>query len=110
MKGLLYVGGVRSFDIKLSGKLHAVHFKTKSPAEIAAFAGAERRYPDNSDGDLLRERTRASFLATSICDEAGSLSFESVDEAMNLPNVVKLELCNRVIAESGKTDLELGKG
>jgi hypothetical protein len=111
---LLARGGVRAFKLMLGTKAapqeRSIYFKAKSSQEIAVFLGAERRYPDNEQGDVLRERTRASFIATALCDEAGSLAFKSAEEAMALPNLVKLELCNSIVRESGRTDAELGKG
>lgn len=106
--------GVRSFVMKLgpNGKQveKTIYFKSKSTEEIAVFLGAERRYPDNEQGDIARERTRAAFIATALCDENGSLAFGSTTEAMKLPIPVKLELVNCIVRESGKTDAELGKG
>jgi hypothetical protein len=89
---LMFRGGVRSVVHKLGGAEHKLHFKAKTPNEIATFLGAERRYPQDEAGDLAREKNRAAFIAASLCDESGELLM-TADEAVQIPLTTKAELC-----------------
>jgi hypothetical protein len=105
---LLFRGGVRSVKKTLAdGEEHTLYYKARTPAECAAFAGAERRYPDTPEGDALREKTRAKFLAESMCDEAGE-PLLTLEEAAMLPMTLKPELC-LLIVQGSSTPGEAGK-
>ena len=104
MKELLMVarGGVLSATKTLSdGNEHTLYFKARTAAEVVAFAGAEKRFPDTDEGDLAREKNRAKFIADSLCDEAGA-ALMTVDEAMLIPSTFKPELCGMVLTGSNK--------
>lgn len=106
---LIFRGGVRSEKKTLSdGNEHTLYYKARTPTEVALFVGAERRYPETEAGDLLREKTRAKFIADSLCDEAG-VTLMTADEALLIPATLKPELCWLVIGGSNAAG-EAGKG
>lgn len=106
---LLFRGGVRSTTKKLAdGNEHAIHYKAKTPDEIATFLGAERRYTQDEAGDLAREKRRAEFIASSLCDEGGQ-PLMTADEARGIPNTLKPELCALIVDGSNKTS-DAGNG
>jgi hypothetical protein len=94
MKALLMArGGVLSAKKKLSdGQEHTLYFKAKTPDEIATFLGAERRYTADEAGDLAREKRRAEFIASSLCDEGGAVLM-TLEEARQIPTLLKPEIC-----------------
>lgn len=109
MKNLLMVySGIRSAEKTLvDGEVHTLYFKAKTPADVAAFTGAERRIENTEAGDQLRELVRAEFIAKSLCNEDGTLMF-TVEEAKLIPATLKPELCQMILVgsnvpgESGK--------
>jgi hypothetical protein len=109
MKSLLmFHGGIRSAKKTLvDGEEHTLYFKAKTPAEITAFVGSQQRLKDNEEGDKLRQKQRAEFIASSMCDEDGKLEF-TVEEAMLIPATLKPELCQMILVESN-TPGESGK-
>lgn len=109
MKSLLmFHGGIRTATKTLiDGEEHVLYFKAKTPAEVAAYVGAERRVPDTAEGDNLRQKTRAIFIATSMCDVEGVLMF-TAQEAELIPATLKPELCNMIL-EGSNTPGESGK-
>jgi hypothetical protein len=110
--------GIREVKRKLGdGQEHTLYFRAKTPSELALFMGAEKRYPETDAGDILRETTRAEFIATSLCDEAGELLFRSKGEKGNekpdpqlIPPLMKLELSFMIMQESNRSDAAVGKG
>jgi hypothetical protein len=105
---LLFRGGVRSDKKTLSdGNEHTLYYKARTPTEVALFVGAERRYAETEAGDLMREKTRAKFIAASLCDEGGS-PLLTEDEALLIPATLKPEICWMVIGGSN-TAGEAGK-
>ena len=97
---LMFHGGVRSAVKTLSdGKEHTLHFRAKTPSEVALFLGGERRYSDDEAGDKLRERKRAEFIAGALCDEAGAALMTS-EEATLIPATLKPELCQMIVQSS----------
>lgn len=93
-------GGILSAKKTLSdGNEHTIYFRAKTPAEVVAFSGAERRYADDDKGDLAREKARAKFIAESLCDEAGAPLLTEA-EAMQIPATLKPELCGMVLTGS----------
>lgn len=100
---MVSVGAVLS-DVKTlaDGKEHTLYFKAKSTTEVATFLGAERRDKDETEADdLAREGRRAKFIATSLCEEDGSVVM-TLDEAMQIPATLKPELCQMIVAGSNK--------
>ncbi len=106
---LMARGGIRSAKKTLDdGNEHTLHFKAKTPNEIATYSGAERRIPETAAGDLLREKMRAEFIAGSLCDETGA-ALMTVDEALLVPATLKPELCHMILLGSSETT-DAGKG
>lgn len=108
-KSLLMVrGGVRSAKKVLSdGNEHTLYFQARMPNEIAVFMGAERRFTEDEAGDLAREKARARFIASSLCDESGQ-PLMTLDEAMAIPQTLKPEICAMVVLGSNQPG-EAGK-
>jgi len=105
---LMFRGGVRSAKRKLAdGKEHVLHFKAKTPDEIALFLGAQNRVTDDEAGDIARQALRARFIATALCHEDGSLLMTE-DEAKLIPATLKPELCNMILIGSNEIG-EAGK-
>lgn len=106
---LMFHGGVRSAVRKLAdGNEHTLHFKAKTPSEVTAFLGAERRFTDDAAGDKARDKHRAAFICASLCDESGELLMTEA-EAMLIPATLKPQLCQMVVDESNQPG-EAGKG
>lgn len=111
--------GIREVKRKLGdGQEHSLYFKVKTPNELALYLGAEKRYPETAEGDLLREATRAEFVASSLCDEAGELLFASKAEGkkaagkpdpQTIPPMMKMELAFMILTESNRSDAAVGK-
>ena len=99
---LLFRGGVRSATKKLAdGQEHTLYYKAKTPDEIAVFLGSQSRFTNDETGDLARQKTRAKFIASSLCNEDGSpLLTES--EAMMIPATLKPELCELIVVGSNE--------
>lgn len=104
--------GIREVKRKLGdGQVHTLYFKAKTPNELALFMGAEKRYPATDEGDILRETTRADFIASSLCDEAGNLLFgKGKADAQSIAPLMKMELAFMIVSESNRSDAEVGKG
>lgn len=106
---LMFRGGVRTAKKKLSdGNEHVLHFKAKTPDEIALFLGAQNRVTDDEAGDLARQVIRARFIATSLCHEDGSLLMTE-EEARLVPATLKPQLCEMILVGSNEIG-EAGKG
>jgi hypothetical protein len=106
---LLFRGGVRSVTKTLAdGNEHVLHYKAKTPNEIALYVGAEGRYTNDAAGDLARQKARAEFIASSLCNEDGS-PLLTADEAMNIPATLKPELCGLIVKGSNEIG-DAGKG
>lgn len=106
---LMFRSGVRSAVKKLAdGQDHTLYYKAKTPDEIALFLGAQNRVSDDEAGDIARQRTRAKFIATSLCNEDGTLLMTEA-EANLIPATLKPELCTLII--TGSNDIgDAGKG
>lgn len=98
---LLFRGGVRSTVKKLSdGQEHTLYYKARTPNELAAYLGAERRgFGDNKEGDIQRQKMRAQFIAESLCNEDGT-TLLTVAEAELIPNTLKPEICQFIVEGS----------
>lgn len=105
---LLFRGGLRSGKKKLAdGNEHTLHFKAKTPEEIALFLGAQNRVPDDEAGDLFRQELRAKFIATALCNEDGSILL-TLPEARLIPATLKPQLCAMILTGSDEIG-EAGK-
>jgi hypothetical protein len=105
MKALLmYRGGVCSAKKKLvDGEEHTLFFKAKTPTDVAMFSGAETRWQNLDDKAMkAREDRRAAFIASSLCDEQGTLLMTEA-EAQCIPATLKPELCSMIIEGSSET-------
>jgi hypothetical protein len=102
-KSLLMVrGGVRCVKKTLAdGKEHDIFYKARTPNEIALYLGAESRVPNDENGDLMRQKSRAQFIADSLCNEDGSVLM-SLDEALMVPATLKPELCRLIVQGSNE--------
>jgi hypothetical protein len=106
---LLFRGGIRSAEKTLGdGQVHTLHFKAKTPNELAVFLGASGRIENTEAGDLGRQRMRAEFIASALCNEDGT-PLLTVDEAILIPATLKPELCAMIIEGSNSIG-EAGKG
>jgi hypothetical protein len=106
---LMFRGGVRSAKRKLAdGNEHSLHFKAKTPNEIALFLGSQNRISDDEAGDIARQDLRAKFIATSLCHEDGSLLMTE-DEAKLIPATLKPQLCEMILLGSNEIG-DAGKG
>lgn len=98
----MYRGGVRSATKTLAdGKEHTLYYKAKTPNEIAAFLGAQQRIADDAAGDAERQKTRARFIAESLCNEDGA-QLMTFEEAQLIPVTLKPQLCEMVILGSNE--------
>lgn len=96
-KFLIPTGGIKSSPFKcLDGVERTLHFKCKTQDEIVGFAGSLMRLKDDEEGDLKRQRIRAEFVASSLCDETGALLMTG-DEAYLIPAITKVEMCELII-------------
>jgi hypothetical protein len=107
-------GGVCTADRKLAdGEEHTLHFKAKTPTEVALFSAAESRWQNTGDEAVKeREKRRAAFIASSLCDESGALLMTEA-EAEQIPASLRPELCSMILDGSaqtvgGKNDLRSG--
>jgi len=95
-------GTVKSGSITLAdGSKETLYYRTRTPNEIACFAGGERRYSQTEDGDLQREVARAGFVAAAFCNEDGT-TLMSAQEAQGIPSLVKFDLCMMVVTGSSQ--------
>lgn len=103
-------GTIKEGELNLATGAQKLFYRTRTPNEIACFAGAERRYSQSEEGDLQREVSRAAFVADSFCDEDGK-PLMTKEEAQRVPTLVKFDLCMLVvtgsstIGEAGKASL-----
>lgn len=106
---LMFRGGVRSAVKKLSdGQEHTLYYRAKTPDEIAVFLGSQSRFTNDEAGDLARQKTRAKFIASSLCDEAGAPLLTEADAAL-IPATLKPELCEMIVVGSNEIG-DVGKG
>lgn len=106
---LMFRGGVRSVSKKLAdGEEHMLFYKAKTPNEIAVFLGAQGRFTQDEAGDLARQKTRAKFIAESLCNEDGSPLMTEA-EAQMIPATLKPELCELIVTGSNEIG-DAGKG
>ncbi len=99
---LMFRGGIRTATKKLAdGNEHQLHYKAKTPDEIAVFLGAQGRFTQDEAGDLARQRTRAKFIASSLCNEDGTPLMTEA-EAMLIPATLKPELCELIVVGSNE--------
>jgi hypothetical protein len=97
---LMFRGGVRSAKKELAdGQEHTLYYLAKTPNEIAVFLGAQSRFTNDEKGDLARQKMRAEFIASSLCDEEGA-PLMTKDEAMLIPATLKPELCELIVVGS----------
>lgn len=87
---------------------HTIYFRTRTPNEIACFAGGERRYEQTQEGDLQREVARSAFVADALCNEDGS-PLMTAQEAQSIPPLVKFELAMLIVTGSSKIGAETKK-
>jgi hypothetical protein len=106
---LMFRGGVRSTVKRLAdGNEHTLFYKAKTPDEIALFLGAQGRFTPDEAGDLARQKTRAKFIASSLCNEDGTLLMTEAEAAL-IPATLKPELCELIVI--GSNDIgDAGKG
>lgn len=103
---LLFRGGVRSVVRTLAdGAEHTLHYKARTPNELAAYFGAEASYGDNEKDNVARQKTRARFIAESLCNEDGT-PLLTVAEAELVPGTLKAEICQFIIAGSNEAGPE----
>jgi len=106
---LMFRGGVRSATKTLAdGQEHTLHYRAKTPDEIAVFLGAQTRFTNDEAGDLARQKARAKFIASSLCDEAGEPLMTDAEAAL-IPATYKPELCEMIITGSSEIG-DAGKG
>jgi hypothetical protein len=106
---LLFRGGVRTATKTLSdGQDHQIFYKAKTPDEIAVFLGAQSRFTPDKAGDLMRQKTRAEFIASSLCNEDGSPLMTDA-EAQMIPATLKVELGEMIVRGSNEIG-DAGKG
>lgn len=97
---LLFSAGIRAVKKTLvDGNEHTLHFRVKTPQEITMFLGSERRYAEDYEGDLMRDKKRAEFITSSMCDEAGD-PLLTLEQAMQIPSTLKPELCQMIVTGS----------
>lgn len=103
-------GGILSAEKTLGdGKEHRLFFRAKTPMEVSVFSGAELRWQNTGDEAMReREKRRAAFIASSLCDESGS-PLMSEEEALQIPSTLKPELCSMVIKGSSETAADVKK-
>lgn len=92
---LMYRGGVRTAKKTLAdGNDHTLHYKAKTPTEIALFVGAQGRLRDKTDeqSDVAWQKLQAQFIASSLCNEDGSPLLTEA-EALLIPTTLKPEIC-----------------
>lgn len=100
-------GTIKEGKLTLATGEQTLFYRTRTPNEIARFAGSERRYPATEEGDLQREVSRAAFVAESFCNEDGS-ALMTKEEAQQIPSLVKFDLCMMVVTGSSQIG-EAGK-
>lgn len=124
MKSLLmFRGGVRSVEKELAtgatkitedGKTvpvtekHKLYYKAKTPNELAAHFGAEGAFTNDEAGAVARQKHRARFIASSMCDEAGE-TLMTVQEAEMILGTLKAEIVNMIVTGSNESG-DAGKG
>ena len=100
---LLYRGGVRSAEVKLAdGAMHTLHYKARTPNELAAYFGGESALGDDEKGNVARQKHRAKFVCESLCHEDGTRLL-SMAEAELIPGGLKGEICALVINGSNES-------
>lgn len=106
---LMFRGGVRSTVKKLAdGQEHTLHYLAKTPDEIAVFLGSQGRFTNDEAGDLARQKTRAKFIASSLCDESGAALMTEAEAAL-IPATLKPDLCEMIVIGSNEIG-DAGKG
>lgn len=116
---LMFRGGVRSAVKKLAtGELneigepitqeHTLYYKAKTPNELAAHFGAEGAFAADEAGSVARQKHRARFIASSMCDESGE-PLMTVAEAEMILGSLKAEIVNMIVIGSNEAG-DAGKG
>ncbi len=105
---LMFRGGVRSTKKTLAdGQEHTLYYKARTPNEIAGFLAADTALSNDEKGTLNRQKSRARFIAESLCDETGD-PLMTTAEAEQIPVSLKVEIVALVIEGSSETG-EAGK-
>jgi hypothetical protein len=105
---LMFRGGVRSVSKTLAdGQEHELFYRARTPNELAAHFGAENVLKDDAAGAVERQKMRARFIASSMCDEKGD-PLMTVKEAEDIPGGLKAELLALIVAGSNEIG-EAGK-
>lgn len=100
---LMYRGGVLSVVRKLvDGQDHTLHYKAKTPNEMAAYFGAQQVLEPGEVGAVARQKLHAKFIAESLCDPEGVLLMTPA-EAELIPAALKSEICDFILVGSNKT-------
>lgn len=100
---LLYRGGVRSAEVKLAdGAMHTLHYKARTPNELAAYFGAENGLGEDEKGNVARQKHRAAFIFHALCNEDGT-PLLTKEEAELIPGSLKGEICALVISGSNES-------
>lgn len=106
---LMYRGGVRATQKTLAdGKEHTLHFKARTPSEVAQYLAAEARFENTDVGVRAREKMRADFIADSLCTETGE-PLMTASEALLIPATLKPEICMLVVQGSSELGTDAGK-
>jgi hypothetical protein len=99
---LMYRGGVRSVVRKLvDGQDHTLHFKARTPNEMAAFFGSLDLIEKGPKGNVDRQKIQAAFIADALCNEDGTQLMTPADAEL-IPGSLKVEICAFITTESNK--------
>lgn len=100
---LFYRGGIRSAEVKLADDaMHRLHYKARTPNELAAYFGGEHALGEDEKGNVARQKHRAKFIADSLCNEDGT-PLLTLAEAELIPGSLKGEICALVISGSNES-------
>lgn len=106
---LQFRSGIRSVKKTLAdGQEHELHYKARTPAQLARYFGAEAAFTNDADGAEARHKHRSKFIAEAMCNESGE-PLLTLAQAELVPGTLKSEMLAMIISGSNEIG-DAGKG
>jgi hypothetical protein len=100
---LMYRGGVRSVVKKLVDEQeHTLHYRAKTPNELAAFFGGLHVLQPGEEGAVARQKLQAKLIAESLCHPDGEPLMTLADAEL-VPASLKAQICDFILVGSNET-------
>ena len=116
---LMFRGGIRTAvkplatgkfdsDGKQITEEHTLHYKARTPNELAEYFGTLHALSEDGEGAVARQKYLAKFIAASMCDEAGE-PLMTAAEAELIKVQLKFEIASMIVVGSNESG-DAGKG